>query len=58
MTNVATDGAEPPQNAEFYRHHTLAELVAGAKPLRSVDDLLIDELTDEEADAFYAALDA
>ena len=58
MTNVSADGGEPPQNAEFYRHHTLAELLAGAKPLRSVDDLVIGDLTDEEADAFYAALDA
>lgn len=29
-----------------------------APALESVDDLLIEDLTDEEADAFYAALDA
>ena len=43
MTNVAADGGEPPQNAEFYRHPTLADLLASAKPLLSVDDLLIDD---------------
>ena len=56
MTDTAAHGGEPPNNAEFYRRHTLAELLAGAQPLRSVEDLLIDELLDEEAEAFYAAL--
>jgi hypothetical protein len=57
VTDIATHGGEPPNNAEFYRRRTLAELLAGAQPLRSVEDLLIDELLDEEAEAFYAALD-
>jgi hypothetical protein len=58
MTDIATQGGEPPSNAEFYRLHTLDELLAGAQPLRTVDDLLIPDLPDDEADAFYAALDA
>ena len=58
MTSIAKHGGEPPNNAEFYRRHTLAELLAGAPPIVSVDDLLIRDLADDEADAFYAALDA
>ena len=58
MTNIAPDAGNPPNNADFYRHHSLAELLADAKPLGSVEDLLIPELSDEEADAFYAALGA
>ena len=57
MTSTATQGGEPPNNAEFYRQHTLADLLVGATPLRSLDDLLIDDLSDDEADAFYAALE-
>jgi hypothetical protein len=56
MTNIATDGGEPPNNADFYRRHTLGELLAGSTPINSVDDLLISDLSDDEADAFYAAL--
>lgn len=58
MTNIAPDAGDPPNNADFYRHHSLAELLEGAQPLGSVEDLLIPELSDEEADAFYAAIDA
>ncbi len=45
-----------PDNSWFYRRHSLEELVDGATPLASVDQLLIDDLSDDEADAFYAAL--
>jgi hypothetical protein len=41
---------------EFHRAHPLDELLAGAEPLSSIDDLLIDELSDDEADAFVAAI--
>ncbi len=58
MTNVAAHGGKPPINAEFYRRHTLDELLDGAPTIASIDDLLIEGLSDEEADAFYAALDA
>ena len=58
MTNIATEGGEPPKNADFYRRHSLADLLIGAVPIDSVSDLLIDDLADEEADAFYAALEA
>lgn len=30
MTNIAPDAGNPPNNADFYRHHTLAELLADA----------------------------
>jgi hypothetical protein len=39
------------------RDLTDAEL-DGAPVIETVDDLLIEGLTDEEADAFYSALDA
>lgn len=47
-----------PDNSWFYRRHSLEELVEGATPLASVDQLLIDDLADDEADAFYAAIGA
>jgi len=43
---------------DFRRSHPLPELLAGAEPLASIDDLLIDGLTDEEGDAFLAAVGA
>jgi hypothetical protein len=43
--------------AKLPRDLTEAEL-DGAPVLDSVDELLIEDLTDQEADAFYAALDA
>ena len=55
--SIATHGGEPPNNTEFYRRHTLVELLAAARPIMSVDDLLIEDLADDEADAFYAALE-
>jgi len=58
VTNIATGGGEPPNNTEFYRRHTLAELLADVSPITSVADLLMGELGDDEAEAFYAALDA
>jgi len=42
---------------DFYRSHSLDDLLAGGKPLGSVDELAIDGLTDEEADAFLAAIE-
>lgn len=41
---------------EFHRVHSLDELLVGAEPLDSVEDLLIEGLTDEEADAFLTAI--
>jgi len=55
---VPDNGAHlPVDNAGFYRRTTLEDLLAGAEPLRSVHDLIIEDLTDEEADRFYAALE-
>ncbi len=56
--SIATRAGGPTNNAEFYRRHTLAELLVGALPIASVDDLLIRDLLDDEADAFHAALEA
>lgn len=47
-----------PGSDDFYRSHSLEELLAGAEPLESISDLLIDELTDEEGDAFLTAVGA
>jgi hypothetical protein len=43
-------------NARFWKPQTLEELMAGKKPFTSWDDLDIPDLTDEERDAFAAAL--
>jgi hypothetical protein len=41
---------------EFHRSHPLGELLTGAIPLDSVEELRVGALADEEADAFLAAL--
>ncbi|MGH8930155.1 MAG: hypothetical protein ACRDZO_05840 [Egibacteraceae bacterium] len=41
----------------FYRGQTLAELLEGTEPLDSLDDLVIEDLTDEEIEAFLEAGD-
>lgn len=48
---------EPTGPAGLPRDMTDEELEQ-APVLESVDDLLIDDLTDEEADAFFAAIDS
>lgn len=57
-----TDAAFPEDQLgldEFHRAHGLDELLAGAEPLGSVDELLIEGLTyDEEAGAFVEAVGA
>jgi len=58
-----TDAAFPPQPDpqlgadDFHRTHSLEELLAGAEPLRSVEELAIVGLSDDEADAFVAAIE-
>ena len=56
-TTVPSDHDEEPFDSSAIWHTTtLEELLGGAVPLRSIDDLAIEYLTDEEADAFIAAL--
>lgn len=56
MSNAAPSDRNGPQGADLLlRDLTEAELVA-APVLVSLDALLIDELTDDEDDAFAAAL--
>lgn len=60
---MTTDAAFPDDRAllgpdEFHRRHPLDDLLAGAEPLGSVDELLIENLTDEEADTFVEAIRA
>jgi hypothetical protein len=43
-------------DARFRRPRTLDELMAGVPVITSVDDLAISELSDEEWEAFQAAL--
>lgn len=57
MSNLAATDGLPPDNSEFYRRHTLDALLGGARTIGSVQDLLIDDLTDDEADAFFVALE-
>jgi hypothetical protein len=47
---------EPPVNAWFFKETTLAELLAGARPIESVDDLALNDLTPEEAAAFLRSI--
>jgi hypothetical protein len=49
-------GDEPFDSSAIWRNTPLEELLRGAVPLRSIDDLAIEGLTDEEAEAFIAAL--
>lgn len=46
----------PPGPDELHRAHGLDEVQAGAEPLDSVQDLFVEGLTHEEADAFLAAI--
>lgn len=58
---MSTSGADDRQDEPFdasivWRKTTLEELLRGVKPLRSIKDLAIEDLTEEEFDAFIAAL--
>ena len=41
---------------EFRRSHGLDEMLAGAEPLGAIEELLIEGLTDDEADTFVEAI--
>ncbi|MBV9278540.1 MAG: hypothetical protein JOZ41_00515 [Chloroflexi bacterium] len=43
-------------NAWFFKETALDELLAGAQPLRSIEDLAIEDLTREEAESFLHAI--
>lgn len=43
---------------EFHRSHPLEELLAGAEPLGSSEELLIGTLADDEAETFLMALES
>lgn len=58
---TTTDAAFPEDRVrlgpdEFHRPHGLDELLAGAEPLGSVDELLIEGLSDDDAGAFAEAI--
>lgn len=56
--NVRQDGMLAPDvNAWFFKETSLDELFAGAMPLRSMDDLAIEDLTPEEAESFLHAIE-
>ncbi|MGH9090320.1 MAG: hypothetical protein ACRDZR_02905 [Acidimicrobiales bacterium] len=55
-TAFLDDRGLPPGPGEFYRAHSIDELLAGGEPLGSVHDLVVEGLTDKEADAFLAAI--
>jgi hypothetical protein len=60
MAETAQQDREPlPHdiNAWFFKETGLDELLAGAKPLRSIDDLAIEDLTREEAESFLHAIE-
>ncbi|MDQ2743252.1 MAG: hypothetical protein M3Z66_13305 [Chloroflexota bacterium] len=47
----------PEINAWFFKETSLAELVRGVKPLASMEDLSLDDLTPEEARTFLHAIE-
>ena len=47
----------PDVNAWFFKETTLDELLTGAHPLRSIDDLAIEDLTPAEAEYFLRAVE-
>ncbi len=47
----------PEINAWFFKETSLAEMVRGVKPLASMEDLALDDLTPEETRAFLDAIE-
>lgn len=41
---------------EVWKTHSLDELFAGVEPLRADESFVIEDLTDEESEAFWAAI--
>ncbi len=59
MTHVSPpERRDQPVPDDFYRPHGLDELLAGRQPLGSIEEFLIEGLSDEEADAFLDAIRA
>ncbi|MFN8037693.1 MAG: hypothetical protein U0Q07_00660 [Acidimicrobiales bacterium] len=56
MSNAAPRDHDGPHGADLLPRDLTDEELAGAPVLVSLDALLIDELTDDEDDAFAAAL--
>lgn len=46
----------PETNAWFFNKTSLEDLVSGVKPLASIEDLALDDLTPEEANSFLHAI--
>lgn len=57
MSNAAHHDHEGPQGLNLLPRDLTPEELEAAPVLESVDDLIIDELSDEEYDAFIAALE-
>lgn len=59
MAETMQEDREPAHddvNAWFFKETALDDLLASAKPLRSIEDLAIDDLTGEEAESFLRAI--
>ena len=57
MSNAAHRDHEGPQGLNLLPRDLTPEELDAAPVLESVDDLIIEELTDQEYDAFIAALE-
>jgi hypothetical protein len=44
-------------NAWFFTETSLDQLLAGTRPVRSIEDLALEDLTPEEASAFLQAIE-
>jgi hypothetical protein len=58
MSNAAQDASGSSRRTSALADDLTAEQLASAPTLSSLDSLVIDDLTDEEYDAFLAALEA
>jgi hypothetical protein len=52
---MTTHDDEPFDRPAIWRNTALDELLPGWAPVRSIDDLAVERLSDEEAEAFIAA---
>ena len=58
MTELAStpEGPGPAVNTWFFKETTLDQLLIGVRPIESVDDLALDDLTPEEATSFLSSI--
>lgn len=51
-----TSTEQPFDRGEFWREHSVADLFANARPLREDESFAIEDLTEDEWEPFWAAI--